>query len=119
MELWPRPALLAKLSAYNRDLGRTMLWPLAIFSVLMVGLFYLARSLDPGHTLRQVSWLVIAGAALVTFRTVAAFHRAVSRLSKVHGLICPSCGAALGLGYATLKRAGTCHKCGTRIAGEA
>lgn len=114
----PKSTLDALMSSYQRDLMRALLPVVAIYVAVMGGLFLLyvefAAQLAPPYK----TW---AGLALLLAVILAAqvvmvyFRRSVRRLSAARGLICPSCGAALGFGYATLKRTGTCRACGARV----
>ncbi len=115
----PASTLQTRLSAYQRDLARHMLVPLVAFCALtaLIVLGYTALGS------RWPSTYKAAGAMIAVFAAgqlaMAAFRRNVASLSRVHGLICPSCSAALGFNYATLKRTGTCGVCGAKVVGEA
>jgi hypothetical protein len=115
----PQAGLRATLDAYQRDLAWAML-PVLAMSIVVAGLVALAYSHFgarlPGadRTKAIVGFLCVI--ALVQI-PMSYFRRAVRRLSAAHGLVCPSCGAALGFRYATLKRTGKCSTCGNPFPG--
>jgi hypothetical protein len=109
----------ATLNAYQRDLARAMLPVLVAF--LAVGGFAAVayshfRDRLPGADSTKAIFLFLCVLVLVQF-PMSYFRSAVRRLSAAHGLICPSCGAALGFHYATLKRTGKCSICGEPFPG--
>lgn len=110
--------LQTKLSAYQRDLARHMLVPVVAFCALtaLIVLGYNALGTRWPSTYKAVGAMIAVFAAAQV--AMAAFRRNVATLSRVHGLICPSCGAALGFKYATLKRTGNCGVCRAKVVGE-
>jgi hypothetical protein len=119
MYLFSPVALHNAASAYQRHLLRQMLVPLAVFMASVFGLLLLYETLGARWASAYKTAVAIAVMLLLVQIPRTAFLRNVTRLSKSHGLICPSCGIALGLSYATLKRTGKCGQCGTQVVGEA
>jgi ribosomal protein S27AE len=85
--------------------------------LLVVGLFYEA------HLQSLPSWAKpwALEAILVPLVIIAwiLIRKVLLRCSHEHNLICPRCGVALGFYYATLKKTGTCGKCGEIICATA
>jgi hypothetical protein len=112
----PKATLDASLAAYQRDLARALLPTVTLFGVALVGLLLTLISVEgkPPYP----TWIVISAFVIVFGLAqipLAIFRRNVRRLSAKHGLICPSCSAPLGFGYATLKRTGNCRACGANV----
>ena len=115
----PQTDLRTTLNAYQRDLARAMLPVLG--TSLLVGIIAAFAYSHFGDRLpgADSTKAVLGFLCLIALAQIPAsyFRRAVRRLSTEHGLICDSCGAALGSHYATLKRTGKCNVCGTPFRG--
>jgi hypothetical protein len=109
----------ATLAAYQRDLARSILPILTIFLVLAgLGAFVYSHFQDRlPSTGATKTILVFVVAIALSQIPMSYFRRAVRRLSAAHGLVCASCGAALGFHYSTLKKTGKCTVCDSQFPG--
>jgi hypothetical protein len=99
---------------------RAVLPVLLIYCAVAAGLFLSYLKLSNQIPAPYKTWVTLA-LWVVVFLLIQVvmvyFRRNVRRLSTERGLICPSCGAALGFSYATLKRTGKCRACGAQVVG--
>jgi hypothetical protein len=112
----PRATLDTALTAFQRELARAIWPPVAISAIAIVGFLFALISVEgqPPYPTAVVLVGVIIAFLLIQV-PLFYFRRSVRRLSTKHGLICPSCGAHLGFGYATLRRTGACRVCGSNV----
>jgi len=101
---------------------RAMLPVVAIYVAVMGGLFLLyvefVDRIPPPYKTGFGLALILA-VFLLAQVVMIYFRRNVRRLSAERALTCPSCSAALGFSYATLKRTGKCRACGAQVVGAA
>jgi hypothetical protein len=120
MNLIAKSTFDASMSSYQRGLMRAMLPAVAIYVAVMGGLFLSYVEFGDQVPPPYKTWVglaLILAAFLSTQVVMIYFRRNVRRLSIERGLICPSCSAALGSNYATLKRTGKCRACGEQVVG--
>jgi hypothetical protein len=111
-------ALQARLWAYQRDLARHMLVPMLVFFAMVATLVFFFETYGSRWPSTYRAWVAIVAAFVLSQLMMFLLRRNITTLSRTHGLVCPSCGAAMGFRYSTLRRTGKCGACGASVLSE-